>query len=145
MKTITLSFDGYWCEINRDGIPAQSGVYCVYSCEVNSDRVISIHDLLYIGEGGDVNDRIKNHNRKNDWMRSLTPGETICYSFAAIDAIDRERAEAALIFKIQPPFNDEHTKVFAYDDTEMVVEGKNALLEQRFNVVKDERHGITYL
>lgn len=44
-----------------------------------------------------------------------------------------------------PPFNDEHTKVFAYEDTEMVVEGKNALLDKRFDVVKDERHGITYL
>ena len=34
MKKITLDFDGYWREANKDSIPRQSGIYCVYTVDL---------------------------------------------------------------------------------------------------------------
>ena len=38
MKTITLKFNGYWREVNKGGVPNQSGIYCVYSCIYNASE-----------------------------------------------------------------------------------------------------------
>ena len=51
MKKITLDFDGYWREANKDSIPRQSGIYCVYTCTYNAtEHTVSIKKMLYIGE-----------------------------------------------------------------------------------------------
>ena len=145
MKTIKLQFDGYWLEEAKSGIPKESGVYCVYSCKHNLSMeekrrsargTVTIDRLLYIGESADVRSRIANHDRLDDWMDSLIKGQTLCYSFASVAPAERERAEAALIFEMQPPFNSEHTKEFIYNDTEIETEGKNVLLEKSFIVRK---------
>ena len=74
MKTINLDFDGYWREINKDGVPSQSGIYCVYSCTYNSNNgKVSIKKLLYIGESTDVHNRIANHDRLDDWKKIYLP------------------------------------------------------------------------
>jgi hypothetical protein len=31
-KTITLAFDGYWREPKMSSLPAEAGIYCVYTC-----------------------------------------------------------------------------------------------------------------
>jgi len=38
MKTISLKFDGYWREVNKSGIPAESGIYGVYVCTYNKEQ-----------------------------------------------------------------------------------------------------------
>lgn len=129
MKRIVLEFDGYWLEAGKAGIPSVSGVYCVYSCVYNKGKKdLSIKRLLYIGESKNVHERIANHDRLDDWLSYLEEDQTLCYSYAKISNTDRERAEAALIFEVQPPFNDEHTKDFIYNDTEIITSGKNYLL-----------------
>ena len=51
MKKITLDFDGYWKEANKDSIPRQSGIYCVYTCTYNAtEHTVSIKKMLYIGD-----------------------------------------------------------------------------------------------
>lgn len=140
MKTITLDFKGYWIEENKGDINDGSGIYCVYSCEAHlKEKTCDIEELLYIGEASDVRERIKNHDRLDDWRRSLTHGQTLCYSFAQVEAEDRERAEAALIFEKQPPYNREHTKEFIYADTVIETSGCNCFLPEQFMVVKGER------
>lgn len=58
MKKITLDFDGYWREANKDSIPRQSGIYCVYTCTYNAtEHTVSIKKMLYIGESTNVHDR----------------------------------------------------------------------------------------
>ena len=60
MKKITLDFDGYWREANKDSIPRQSGIYCVYTCTYNAtEHTVSIKKMLYIGESTNVHDRIR--------------------------------------------------------------------------------------
>lgn len=122
MKTIDLDFDGYWREVNKDSVPSKSGIYCVYSCVYNSnEKTVSITKLLYIGESEDVHRRIAKHDRLDDWKKELSANETLCYSFAPINEDDRERAEAALIFKHKPPMNKEYFNNFPYTDTKISV------------------------
>ena len=62
MKTISLEFDGYWREVNKGGIPAESGIYGVYACTYNKDQsTVSLRELVYVGESSDVNSRISNY------------------------------------------------------------------------------------
>ncbi len=140
MKTITLNFDGYWLEDAKEYMKAVSGVYCVYSCTYNPSKdTVSIAELLYIGEADNVHDRIANHDRLDDWKAHLSGSQTLCYSCAGVTANDRERAEAALIFRTQPPYNYEHTQNFIYEDTEIITTGKNKFLPEKFTVRKDSR------
>ncbi len=135
MKKITLVFNGYWVEAGKACVPAQSGVYCVYSCIYNKEeKTVTIKKLLYIGESENAHERIANHDRLDDWMNSISSRQTLCYSFAPVTAVDRERAEAALIIKMQPPFNTEHKKEFNYNDTSIATSGKNKFLPVAFSV-----------
>lgn len=137
MKTIELEFDGYWIEVNKNGIASVSGVYCVYSCVYNKDeKTVTLKKLLYIGESENVHDRIANHDRLDDWKNSLSTGQTLCYSYAKVSSTDKERAEAALTFEMQPPFNTEHKDQFIYEDTEIKTSGKNKFLSASFTVGK---------
>ena len=130
---ITLSFEGYWSEAYKSGVPAQSGVYCVYSCIHNKEQKTGIiKKLLYIGESENARERIANHDRLDDWLKIVPIGQTLCYSFAPVNSIDRERAEAALIFKTQPSYNTEHKKEFIYNDTKIITNGKNTFLPTVF-------------
>jgi len=51
-KTITLAFDGYWREPKMSSLPAEAGIYCVYTCTYNADAkpkpTVSIAKLVYI-------------------------------------------------------------------------------------------------
>lgn len=135
MKTIYLKFEGYWPEIYKDSMPKQSGIYCVYSCKHNAvGNTVVIHKLLYIGESANVNARIQNHNRLQDWTQKLRYDEELCYSFAPIAPADRERGEAALIFNHQPPMNEEHKNHFVYNDTQMILSGEIKFLDNSFIV-----------
>ena len=140
MKTIELQFKGYFREANKSSIPNVSGVYCVYSCVYNeTNKSVSIKSLLYIGESKDLHDRIANHDRLEDWMSSLLKGQILCYSYSKVQDADRERAEAALIFTVQPEFNDEHKDQFIYEDTEIKTNGKNKFLPGRIVLKKGQK------
>ena len=47
---------------------------------------------------------------------------------------ERERAEAAMIYRHKPPENTEYVDTFPYDRTTITTSGRNALLEQHFTV-----------
>ncbi|MBE6673602.1 MAG: GIY-YIG nuclease family protein [Ruminococcaceae bacterium] len=138
MVTISLNFDGYWREANKKGIPDKSGIYCVYTCTYNHDtKKVTIHKLLYIGESNNVNDRINNHERLSDWKNALEKNQTLCYSFAPAINPDRERAEAALIYKHKPPMNDEYVNSFTYNDTSIILSGNTSKLVESFVIYND--------
>ena len=135
-KTINLTFEGYWREVNSASIPNNSGIYLVYCC-VKTDSGISIRKLIYIGESGKVKDRIEEHKKKTEcWNNKLLSGEVLCYSFALIASPDREQAEAALIFKHKPVCNDEYVDNFPYEETTVTSSGKCTDITQSFTVNK---------
>jgi hypothetical protein len=134
-KTLTVEFDGYWRDENKGGLPAKSGVYCVYGCTHNvTEKTVSIHKLIYIGEAEGVRSRVTNHEKYKDWLKHVQRGNELCFSFGGVGATDRARAEAAMIFKHKPPENDEYVDSFPYDRTTMSLSGKTALLNTYFTV-----------
>ena len=135
MKRIELNFRGYWMEVNKNGIPDASGIYCVYACTYNAitDKV-SIRELIYVGESDNIWNRISNHERLADWKKRLRSNETLCYSFAGVSENDRVRAEAAVIFHHKPPCNTEYRNSFPFDTTTVTTSGDHAKLDPTYTV-----------
>ncbi len=136
-QTYNIEFDGYWRDENKDGLSSKSGVYCVYSCIYNrSKNTVSIKKLIYIGEAVNVNSRVANHEKYDDWRSHLKSDEELCFSFGGVGAEDRDRCEAALIFKHKPPENEEYVNSFPFDQITMRLSGKTALLSTNFTVYR---------
>ena len=135
-KSYSLDYDGYWRVPNISGLPANSGIYCVYACVHNvSEKTVTLRRLLYIGEAGNVRDRVAKHERWDDWVRELKAGEELCFNAALVSpATDRERAEAAMIHHHKPPCNVEYVNAFPFDTTTVTTRGKNAKLDGYFTV-----------
>ena len=134
-QTYSIEFDGYWREPNKDGIPKKSGIYCVYTCTFDKkEKTVSLNKLVYIGESDNVNSRIADHEKQEDWESHLKDGEQLCYSFGGISGASRVRCEAAMIFKHKPPKNTEYVNSFPFDQTTMKLSGKTAKLTTKFTV-----------
>ncbi|MBU0677817.1 MAG: GIY-YIG nuclease family protein [Verrucomicrobia bacterium] len=138
-RTINITFDGYWRDNSKGGIPAASGVYCVYECRHNAaDKTVNLLKLIYIGEADDVCGRIAKHEKYDDWLSHVSAGNELCFSFGGVDATMRDRAEAALIFKHEPLENTEYVDSFPFDRTTMVLSGETSLLNTHFAVERTE-------
>ena len=107
----------------------------VYRCTHNEqENTVSLKKLLYIGEAEQVRERIEGHEKKKEWKSKLLPGEQLCFSFAPVTNPDRERAEAALIFKHKPECNEEFINDFPYEETTVKSSGKCEFIESSFTV-----------
>ena len=138
-KEIALEFDGYWRKPAISGLPSESGIYCVYTCTHNKEeKTVSIKRLIYIGESEDVNDRISKHEKWDEWESYLSNGEVICVSCATVSDSNRIRAEAAMIYKHDPPENTEYVSYFPFDKTKITTSGKNKLLSSSFVIERDD-------
>jgi excinuclease UvrABC nuclease subunit len=128
-------FEGMWRESNKCEIPNKSGIYCVYECKYNSDkRMISILKLLYIGESNNVNERISNHEKQKEWEECVHAGNQLCYCFSSTSPDDRERVEAAFIYRHQPPVNNSCKDCFPFDKTRVRLAGIFSHLDSFFVV-----------
>ena len=135
MKTISLNFRGYWREPKKAFVPEVSGVYCVYACTYNADtNEVYLRGLIYVGESSNVRDRLANHERLKDWMQRLKTGEILCYSVAEVGSNDRERAEAAVIYRHKPPCNTEYVNRFPFESTTIETSGEHWFLKDVFAV-----------
>lgn len=141
-----LNFLEYWRYVNRGGVPENSGVYCVYAStyDSNSDTV-TLKRLLYIGEAGNMRERLENHEKLEDWKKQLKAGEIISFSCTKVDSYYRERVEAALIYKHKPPVNTEYVNNFPYDETTISTSGRNELLSAYFTVYRTTNNRSTLL
>ncbi|MCU0440604.1 MAG: hypothetical protein MUC49_22135 [Raineya sp.] len=129
-QTFYQKFEGYWREPNKSGLPNKSGVYCVYSCTYHEEKKsVTIHQLIYIGESEDIHKRVANHEKHTKWLTYLESGNQLCYSYTLVDAIFRNRVEAALIYKHKPPANIEYKDSFPFDKTFIKTYGDNAKIE----------------
>jgi excinuclease UvrABC nuclease subunit len=136
-QAFEIEFDGYWREPAKGGTPSASGIYCVYSCVHNKEeKTVSIKKLIYIGESGDVKDRLSGHEKLDDWKKHVKTGEVLCYSVAEVAATNRVRCEAAMINKHKPPVNTEYVNSFPFDQTTMKLSGKTKKLHTEFTVIR---------
>lgn len=135
-KTFDLSFSGYWRERFLSDVPNNSGIYLVYTCKNIDQQTLSTIKLIYIGESDKVRERIEKHEKKNQWKSKLLTGQELCFSFTSIENPDRERAEAALIFKHKPECNDEYVDNFPFDQTTVSSKGRCEFISPSFTVDK---------
>ncbi|MDE0101572.1 MAG: GIY-YIG nuclease family protein [Bryobacterales bacterium] len=133
-KSYSLNFYGYF--VDSVGLPANSGIYCVYACVHNAAaQTVDLRRLLYIGEAANVRSRVDGHERRKIWELELQRGEVLCYSSALIrPESDRQRAEAAMIHQHKPPWNVEYVDSFPFGTTTVSTDGRNALLSPYFTV-----------
>lgn len=139
-KVYTLAFNGYWRAPNVSGLPTKSGVYGVYACVHNTQaKTVTLKRLLYVGEAANVQDRVANHEKWPDWRARLGPGEELCFNVALIAGeIDRQRAEAAMIFEHKPPCNTTYMEAFPFEATTVTTSGENMLMHTSFTVQRTE-------
>lgn len=130
MRQFSLFFDGYWREINKNGIPSKSGVYLVYRCVyyVNS-KTVGLKEIIYIGQAENLHDRIENHERESDFNAQLQHGEELCYSVAEVSSSDLDIVENALIFAQKPVLNDKLKNSFNYGAVTIKVDGRCACMK----------------
>lgn len=135
-QTYDLNFNGYPLESNIGNLPAQSGIYGVYACTYNQiANTVNLRKLIYIGESGNVRERVEDHEKWPDWRGELQKGENICFNYALISpGADRKRAEAAMIYEHKPTCNTEYVDEFPFDTTTINTEGRNEFMKSRFTV-----------
>jgi hypothetical protein len=138
-QTFSIAFGGYWREPNISGVPSHSGVYCVYTCTHNIEaNNLTLHRLIYIGEAGDVNSRLANHEGWDAWKTYLKQGQVLCVSTAPAESASRVRIEAACIKYHQPPSNTEYKDAFPHDETTVTTSGENIFLAPCFTVQRQD-------
>ncbi len=138
-KTIEIKFEGYWRDEDKSGVSVHSVVYCVYECKYNKNNdSVSLLKLIYIGEADNVQERIANHEKYQDWRKHVRFGNELCFSFGPVLPTDRERAEAAMIFKHKPLENEEYKYSFPFDQTTISLSGEIKLLKTYFIVERTE-------
>ena len=101
-----LQFNGYWLDSIIHEIPAESGVYCVYTCTIDSEQdTVLLNELIFIGESKNARERIRDHEMKMKWEKRLEKGESLCYSFAQANSQFREIWWEALVNFHEPVCN----------------------------------------
>ena len=136
-KNFKINIQGYLRDINKSGLPSHSGVYFVYAATYKqSNNSVSIKRLIYIGESENVNYRVNNHEKYDEWKKHLLSGEDLYFSTGQVEEYYRERVEAAYIFEHQPPVNKEYKNSFPFDQTTVVSTGKTSLLNTNFTVYR---------
>lgn len=133
-----LVFNGYWREPNKAGIPAESGVFCVYVCTFNpTQKTVSMSLLVHIGHGDNVADEVAKVELWGPWLRhKSSPDQELCFSFASVPPDCRERVAAALIMKHQPVENQKYREEFPFEDTSLSLQGRAVILTPEFIVHK---------
>ena len=145
-KTFYQEFSGYWRERNKGGLPAASGIYCVYEGQYNpSSDQVTLLNLIYIGESGNVRERIEDHERTSDWRKHVRYGNELIFNSTLVQISDRQRVEAALIYEHKPPENIEYKNSFPYDTTTVYSSGCNALLKPNFTVYSTQNSFAGFL
>ncbi|MGX2031600.1 GIY-YIG nuclease family protein [Methylocaldum gracile] len=135
MGNFSIAFEGYWREKKKRGMPAKSGVYCVYTCIYSGKKqTCSPQKLIYIGSSENVRDCLEDHVKQADWESHIDTGEELCFNFAPMDAETLERCAAALIFKHKPPENSEYVRDFPFDTTSLTLSGTAGFLSKSFTV-----------
>lgn len=132
IKSYSLNFKGYWREVNKGGVPAESGIYMVYRCVYNQERdTVRLLDIIYIGKSsqdGGVRARLASHEKQSEFEAQLQSGEELCYAFAPVNDADLDVVENALVFAQKPILNDELKNHFNHGAVAMKVDGRCALL-----------------
>lgn len=123
-----LDFEGYWPITHTVGAD-HPGLYCIFA-----DTSATTARLLYIGETDHIERRIDNHDKKEHWKIEAA-GCPLCFTKCTLDgSANREQAEAALIYRLQPPCNLYYKAGFPFPETTINATGPVSILDTSFTV-----------
>ena len=115
-------------ELHR--LPKEPGIYVVYIY-----RFLIPDKIIYIGKADDLYGRLTNRDEWDEWREKLTNGEELGFHIALTPpTVDLERAEAAMIKKHDPVYNEQSTKGFNHPTTRIVTSGHNDKMCESFTV-----------
>ncbi|MBV6511120.1 MAG: hypothetical protein FMNOHCHN_00599 [Ignavibacteriaceae bacterium] len=133
----TLNFMGYITEDEIHNLPDSSGVFCVYEASrPDHSPGMVMERLLYIGEAGNLRNRLLNCEHMSVWQFSVKAKNRLAFSYALIDSFNRLRVNAALVFYHKPPFNKEYLENFPFHPTIVRSRGETSLLDTMFSVAR---------
>lgn len=137
MKKYNVNFKGYWLDENKGSIPNSSGVYLVYRCKFNETvNKVSLIEIIYIGQATDLQERIKNHDKRVSFLSTCKNQEKLCYSIAEIESQNLNIIENALIFAQQPGLNEQYKDNFNYEESAFDLDGACALMKHTNFTIK---------
>ena len=127
MLSYSLDFVGHW-PVRARGVAGWLGVYCIYA-----STPVSSH-LVYIGQSNNVEARISNHPKLNDWLLAASGHPLYFSSCQPYPLRDIHIAEAAMIHHYKPICNTAHKYDFMHPATTIFSSGPIAILNQAFTV-----------
>ena len=135
MNEIILNFDKRYATTIPDEETC-AGIYVIYSYK--KENGVPEWSLLYIGQSGDIAHDFKNNLGRQQWesFAERERGQLIIYVAKLEDAMLREVAERALIFRLQPFMRADSSKSFNFDTTKITVIGR---LQKAFGTFVQER------
>lgn len=131
MMTYNIRFEGYWLDTNKGNIPHCGGVYVVYRAVFDAlTNRVDLKEIIYIGQAKDINQRINTHDKLNEFISTLNPGEILCYSIARIvNDGDLDLIENALIIAQSPRINQRVESNIDFSDYQFSLSGQCALMK----------------
>jgi hypothetical protein len=139
LQTFSIKIEGYWRDSRKRGVPFYSGIFFVYECRHNeAPDTVTLLLIIYIGEADNINDRIANHPRYQEWKSFLREGNELCFSAAPVPVAHRTQIKAAFIHQCQPIANKDYKDAFRFEDTTIQSVGKTHLLKSNFVVSHKE-------
>lgn len=125
MHTYKINFQGYWRDINKGNIPAKPGVYLVYRGKYDSSTdTIGLIEIIYIGQGENVQQRIANNEKEELLKQQLRDGEELVYAFAPVKPEELDIIEQSLIFAQKPIVNEAHKEKFEQEEAAFKIDGQ---------------------
>ena len=127
---MNAEFQGYRRDAKIDGLPHESGVYIVYRGVYSPPDTCTLKEIIYIGKADDINDRLRNHDRRPDFEKELRPGETLYYAYAVVTQDENKKAlENALICSQKPRLNIDLRDNYVHEISDFNISGACALVD----------------
>jgi len=112
---MTIEIAGYGFEdpvaLDSGGIKNSEGVYCILGRKKPTSENDSLKwNPIYVGQSGEVKERIKDHERKSDWEKEAREKgydelKVAVYSQTDFDETKREALETKIRDEYKPPCN----------------------------------------
>ena len=127
---MNVKFNGYYSEEDINCMPSSSGVYVVYRGKPTNPREFDPIKIIYIGKAANLQQRIKNHDKYDNFKRALYNGEELYFSCALVSGVaELDAIENALICSQSPALNEVLVDNFKREISDFNISGACALVD----------------
>jgi len=107
---MTFKIGKYYFEnpvaLDSGGIKNAAGIYCILGRKKpTSEKDSHEWNIIYVGQSGEVKDRIKDHERKSDWEKKAREDELLVAVLYESNENKRLSIEKEIRDEYKPPCN----------------------------------------